>query len=64
MRIFLAGASGVIGGPLLPRLVGDGHEVTGMTRIPAKAEALRERGAEPAVCDALDPEGLERAALG
>lgn len=61
MRIFLAGASGVIGGPLVPRLVRDGHEVTAMTRTPAKAEMLRERGAEPAVCDALDAEGLERA---
>jgi len=61
MRIFLAGASGVIGGPLVPRLVGDGHEVVAMTRTPAKAELLRERGAEPAICDALDSQGLEQA---
>jgi nucleoside-diphosphate-sugar epimerase len=61
MRIFVAGASGVIGRPLLPRLLADGHEVTAMTRTPAKADALRERGVEPVVCDALDPTGLKRA---
>ena len=32
MRVFLAGASGVIGRPLVPRLSAAGHEVTGMTR--------------------------------
>ena len=61
MRIFVAGASGVIGEPLVPRLVRDGHEVTAMTRTPAKADALRERGAEPVVCDALDAAAVKRA---
>jgi 2-alkyl-3-oxoalkanoate reductase len=56
MRILLAGASGVVGRLLTPRLVRDGHEVVGMTRTPAKAEAIREWGAEPAVCDVLDRE--------
>jgi nucleoside-diphosphate-sugar epimerase len=31
MKIFLAGASGVIGRNLIPRLVGAGHQVVGMT---------------------------------
>jgi nucleoside-diphosphate-sugar epimerase len=61
MRVFLAGASGVIGAPLVPRLVADGHVVTALTRSPEKADALRERGAEPVVCDALDAEALTRA---
>jgi len=61
VRVFLAGASGVIGGPLVPRLVREGHEVTAMTRTPDKAGALRERGANPVVCDALDAEAVTRA---
>jgi nucleoside-diphosphate-sugar epimerase len=34
MRIFVAGASGVIGIRLVPLLVAAGHEVAGMTRSP------------------------------
>jgi nucleoside-diphosphate-sugar epimerase len=47
MRIFAAGASGVIGVKLVPLLVAAGHEVAGMTRSAEKAEALRIIGAEP-----------------
>lgn len=54
MRIFMAGASGVIGIRLTPLLVGLGHTVAGMTRSPGKAELLRELGAEPVVCDVYD----------
>ncbi|HEY7829587.1 MAG TPA: NAD(P)-dependent oxidoreductase [Solirubrobacteraceae bacterium] len=61
MRVFLAGATGMIGRRLLPLLVAAGHEVTGMTRSSAKAAALREAGAEPAVVDALDSEALKAA---
>lgn len=63
MKVFLAGASGVIGRPLVPQLVGDGHEVTAMTRSAEKADGLRERGAEPVVCDALDAEALAHAVV-
>jgi uncharacterized protein YbjT (DUF2867 family) len=58
MRIFLAGASGVIGVRLIPLLVTDGHQVAGMTRSPAKADMLRELGAEPIVCDVYDADAL------
>lgn len=58
MRIFLAGASGVIGVRLVPLLVSDGHVVAGMTRSGAKTERLRELGAEPVVCDVYDPVAL------
>jgi nucleoside-diphosphate-sugar epimerase len=61
VRLFFAGATGVVGRPLVPRLVADGHEVTAMTRTPAKAEGLRSAGAEPVVCDALDADALARA---
>jgi uncharacterized protein YbjT (DUF2867 family) len=61
MRIFLAGATGVIGVRLIPLLVGEGHQVAGMTRSPAKNELLRDLGAEPVVCDVYDAEALSGA---
>jgi nucleoside-diphosphate-sugar epimerase len=54
LRVFLAGATGAIGRPLVARLVADGHEVVGTTRDPARAGALRAAGAEPVVLDAYD----------
>ena len=44
MKIFLAGASGVLGVRLVPLLVDAGHAVVGMTRTPAKADARRHAG--------------------
>ncbi len=61
MRIFVAGASGAIGRPLVRRLVGAGHEVTGMTRHDDRAAVLRELGAAAVVLDALDAQALEDA---
>jgi D-arabinose 1-dehydrogenase-like Zn-dependent alcohol dehydrogenase len=61
VRIFVAGASGVIGVRLVPLLVADGHEVRGMTRSPGKVELLRELGAEPVVCDVYDAAALREA---
>jgi nucleoside-diphosphate-sugar epimerase len=55
MNIFVAGATGVIGRPLMKKLVAQGHEVTGMTRNPDRAGAIEALGATPAVCEALDP---------
>lgn len=60
MRIFLAGASGVIGVRLIPLLVSDGHQVAGMTRSPEKTETLRQLGAEPVVCDVYERDALVR----
>ncbi|MBV9050362.1 MAG: NAD(P)H-binding protein [Solirubrobacterales bacterium] len=61
MRVFLAGASGVIGMRLVPLLVAQGHSVAGMTRSPGKVHALRELGAEPVVCDVFDRQALSGA---
>jgi 2-alkyl-3-oxoalkanoate reductase len=61
MRVFVAGAAGAIGTQLVPQLVGRGHEVVGMTRSPAKRDALRALGARPVVADALDPQAVGRA---
>ena len=61
MRIFLAGATGVIGKPLVTLLVRAGHEVTGTTRSAAKAEQLKQAGAAPAVVDVFNVEALQAA---
>jgi nucleoside-diphosphate-sugar epimerase len=58
MRVFVAGAAGVIGRRLTPLLVAAGHEVTGMTRAPERAAAIEAMGATPAVCDVYDGERL------
>jgi nucleoside-diphosphate-sugar epimerase len=61
MKVFVAGATGALGRQLLPSLVAEGHEVTGMTRTPAKQDLIRELGGRPAVADALDPEAVAQA---
>src|SRR4030095_2592413 len=61
VRLFLAGASGVIGQRLIPRLVQAGHVVGGLTRSPSKTELLSQLGAEPILCDAFDREALIKA---
>jgi nucleoside-diphosphate-sugar epimerase len=63
MKVFIAGASGVIGRPLVRQLVGAGHEVTGMTRREERAVEIRAAGAEAVVCDAFDAEGLKAAVV-
>ncbi|MGN6794306.1 MAG: NAD-dependent epimerase/dehydratase family protein [Streptosporangiaceae bacterium] len=61
MRIFVAGASGVIGIRLVPLLVAAGYVVAGMTRSPGKTGPLRDAGAEPVVCDVFDAAALREA---
>lgn len=61
MRIFLAGATGVVGRRLVPALVAAGYEVTGTTRRPDKVDELRAAGAEPVVLDPLDRDAVQAA---
>jgi nucleoside-diphosphate-sugar epimerase len=61
MRVFVAGATGVLGRALVPRLVAAGHEVVGMTRSAAKQDLVRGLGARPVVADALDPDAVAQA---
>jgi nucleoside-diphosphate-sugar epimerase len=61
MRIFLAGATGVIGRRLVPLLIADGHTVTGTTRDAAKADGLRAAGLIPAVLDMFDADAVVHA---
>ena len=61
MNVFVAGASGAIGRPLIAELVRRGHTVTGMTRSDAGARALADLGAAVARVSAFDARGLEEA---
>lgn len=61
MRVFVAGASGVIGVRLVPLLVARGHTVAGMTRREANAERLRCLGAVAVVCDVFEAPALTEA---
>ena len=54
MRVFIAGATGVMGRRLLPALAAAGHEPVAMTRSAEKAAALQATGIEAVVCDAYD----------
>jgi nucleoside-diphosphate-sugar epimerase len=60
MRIFLAGASGVVGRRLVPFLIGAGHQVTGTTRSAEKAEDIARAGAAAVVVDVFDAAALAR----
>lgn len=64
MRIFLAGASGVIGRRLVVLLRKAGHDVTGTTRSETNAVALKTLGATPAVVDVFDAKALLKAMAG
>ena len=61
MNVFVAGASGAIGRPLVAELIRRGHAVTGMTRSVAGATALASLGAAVARVSAFNAPGLERA---
>lgn len=63
MRVFVAGATGVLGLPVVRRLAAAGHEVVGLTRSAAKARLLAALGAEVSVADALDAPALRAAVL-
>lgn len=54
VHVFLAGATGVIGRALVPRLLAAGHRVTGLTRWPSRREELERLGVTPAVGDVFD----------
>jgi nucleoside-diphosphate-sugar epimerase len=64
MRVFVAGATGVIGRRAVALLVSAGHDVTGIARTPEKAELLRALGATPVTVGLLDADALQRAVAG
>jgi nucleoside-diphosphate-sugar epimerase len=58
MKVFVAGGTGAIGRELVPQLVAAGHDVVATTRSPKGAEDIHTMGAEPAIVDGLDEQGL------
>jgi nucleoside-diphosphate-sugar epimerase len=63
VKVFLAGATGVIGRPLATRLLEAGHEVVGTTRSTERAGELTELGVRPVVLDARDLDALKAAVI-
>jgi len=61
MKVFVAGATGAIGRPLVSALLAAGHSVIGLSRFAAKAESIRKMGAEPAIADGLDGQAIAKA---
>ncbi|MGW0173929.1 NAD-dependent epimerase/dehydratase family protein [Rhodococcus sp. NPDC003322] len=61
MRIFVAGAAGVIGRVLVPELIAAGHEVWGTTRHAESAAWLESTGAHPVSLDIYDTPAVESA---
>ena len=61
MRVFVAGASGAIGEPLIAELQKQGHAVVGMARSEAGAKKLEGQGAEAVIADALDAKAVDAA---
>ena len=61
MRVLLAGAGGVVGQALLPRLIARGHEVCGLVRSSSGVARVAALGAKPIQADALDPDAVRSA---
>ncbi|MEU4573382.1 NAD(P)-dependent oxidoreductase [Nonomuraea sp. NPDC023979] len=58
MKVVLAGATGALGGELVPRLLAAGHSVLGLTRSSRRARLLEEAGVETRVVDVMDERKL------
>lgn len=58
MKVFVAGATGVLGVPLVRALVAAGHEVTGTSRTASRAAGVDAAGGRGVVCDALDRDAV------
>lgn len=64
MRIFVTGATGVVGRRLVPLLIAAGHEVTGVARSRSKAGELERLGATPVGLDLLHEQSVRTAVSG
>jgi nucleoside-diphosphate-sugar epimerase len=64
MKIFVAGATGVVGKRLLPQLIAAGHEVTAVGRTTRKRMDLELKGAHPVEVDLFDSASVRRSVAG
>ena len=64
MRIFVTGATGVVGRRAVPLLLAAGHQVTAVGRSAEGRDALRRLGAAPVALDLFDAEAVRRAVAG
>ena len=63
MKIFIAGATGAIGRPLVAQLLAKGHHIVAMARSPEKAQTLAAQGIEPALVDLFNADALKAAVI-
>lgn len=61
MKVFVAGASGAIGQPIVAELIRQGHTVTGIGRSTARLDGIRKLGAQVLTVDVFDSKALEQA---
>jgi len=61
MKLFITGATGVLGRHIVPQLVQSGHQVCGLARSDRNVELLRRVGAEPTRVDLFDLAALTQA---
>jgi nucleoside-diphosphate-sugar epimerase len=64
MKIFITGATGVLGRHVVPQLVQSGHQVRGLARTEGNVALLRSFGAEPVRVDLFDRAALTKAVEG
>ncbi|WP_410580377.1 NAD-dependent epimerase/dehydratase family protein [Amycolatopsis sp. lyj-108] len=64
MRVMVIGATGVLGRPLVRRLLAEGHEVSGLARGEDRVAAVRETGAKPVQGSLFDVDSLAGALNG
>ncbi|MDF5718000.1 MAG: NAD(P)-dependent oxidoreductase [Rhizonema sp. NSF051] len=63
MRIFVAGATGAVGRPLIAQLRRLGHDVVALSRSKEKAQTLLEQGVELAIADVFDADAVKAAVI-
>jgi 2-alkyl-3-oxoalkanoate reductase len=63
MKIFVAGATGAIGRPLIAKLLEQGHDLVALTRSSEKAQTLAKQGVEPAIADVFDADAVRAAII-
>ncbi|HUF52414.1 MAG TPA: NAD-dependent epimerase/dehydratase family protein [Dehalococcoidia bacterium] len=64
MRVFVAGATGVLGRASIPAMITAGHDVVAASRSEVNDATIKEMGAAPAQTDLFDPASIARAASG